>query len=193
MSGEPISLDELLTRQGGAGARATLDEVPDQPDRVQVTPFTPDAGCLCDHAFTVPRDAIASVTPTGETHDCCGKTLLVVTLTFADPVLNDVYQQLNASIGKMTHERPAAWARTAPYRSPDPATTAPPWWSGPPRHGTGPEPRYYYCEFEHRYCVRDCDRLYRPGTLPHRRCVQRCDDALDECNRPHPHLRSCGC
>lgn len=189
MTGEPISLDELLGRQSSAGVRSTVEEVPDQPDRVKVTPFVPDVGCLCHHAFTVPRDAIASVTPTGETHDCCGKTLMVVELAFADPVLNDVYRQVGASVRRVAQEGPAARAGAAPHMYPEPA--APSWWGIPRPHGRRPEPRTYYCDYEHRFCLDACGRLYRPGTPLYRRCAQDCDDALDECY--HPGHRPYGC
>ncbi|MCG5220153.1 hypothetical protein [Streptosporangium sp. KLBMP 9127] len=167
MAGEPISLDELLTHQDEASSLSTIEAVPDDPDRVMITPFTPGLGCLCSHAFSVPKETIDSVTTTDKVKDCCGKMLMVVEISFADPILNDVYRQISDSARTMAEPRRSAGA--AEHES----------WSA---YGG---PSKSICQLEHRECVRSCARHYHPNTYAYRRCVEFCDDALLECESHH--------
>lgn len=99
MSGEPIPLDQLLDMQGQPSpVLATVQRVPDDDTRVRVTPYAAGAGCLCSFALNVTKDAIESVTSTDEVHVCCGKTLKVVTIKFGDATMEDVFQQIAASV-----------------------------------------------------------------------------------------------
>jgi hypothetical protein len=92
------SIDELLDLQDTASdLQVTVERVPGQDDVIKVTPFVAGSSCLCDIALTIPKDAIDSVTATGETHHCCGKLLSVAELSFSQPVWSDVLQQLVAS------------------------------------------------------------------------------------------------
>jgi hypothetical protein len=72
-----ISIDELFERQSrvSTALKATLEPVPDEPDKVKITPWIEGAGCLCQLAINVPKAVIDSVSPTGEIHLCCGKKL----------------------------------------------------------------------------------------------------------------------
>jgi hypothetical protein len=79
---DPMSLDEFLTAQKTLSFVATIEEVRDHPDLVKITPWSPGAGCLCQAALEVPRDAIESVKPTGDTHYCCGHVLRVGEIQF---------------------------------------------------------------------------------------------------------------
>src|SRR5919204_5442720 len=96
---EPMGVEEFLTGQGSlAGFTATLEAVPDKPTHVKVTPFRDDRGCGCASSFELPKEAIRSVTPTGDYHLCCGKRLQVAVVEFAEgasiPVA-DLVEQMN--------------------------------------------------------------------------------------------------
>ena len=66
---------------------------------MKITPYIPGAGCLCSLSLAVEKDAIASISRTDETHLCCGKQLSVVTVSFADATVGDIFQQLINSAG----------------------------------------------------------------------------------------------
>ncbi|MEV0387742.1 hypothetical protein [Nonomuraea sp. NPDC050643] len=104
MAREPISLDDLLTRQDRAGTLSTVEAVPDRPDRVKVTPFVSGLGCSCSLGVTVPKDALESITTTEDTKECCGKRLMVVEVSFADPALSEVFRQLGHAVGKAARQ-----------------------------------------------------------------------------------------
>jgi hypothetical protein len=99
---KPKGLDEFLEDQGEvAGFTATLEPVPDKSTHVKVTPFRDGHGCGCESSFELPKDAIRSVTPTGNHHFCCGKSLRVAVVEFAEgasiPVADLVEQMSRAS------------------------------------------------------------------------------------------------
>lgn len=164
MAREPISLDELLTRQDQANTLATVEAIPDRSDRVRITPFVAGPGCSCALGVTVPKDVLESVTMTGEAKDCCGKRLMVVEITFADPILSDVFQQLCDTGRKAARARPER-RRRGRRESAAPGGT---------------------CDFEHRHCVRSCRRAYPHGGALYRRCLDFCQEQLDECESPWP-------
>lgn len=100
MSRERISIDALLSQQSGLrpGTRATVKA--DSDDRVKVTPVTDGEGCACSYAITVNKADIDAVTPTGDTHDCCGERLLVVEVAFANETVADIFRQLSEGSAK---------------------------------------------------------------------------------------------
>ncbi|MFC9916641.1 hypothetical protein [Streptomyces sp. NPDC127197] len=126
MTGERLPLDEFLERQNSeqeTRLRVTIQPLPEQPDRVKVTPFVADArGCLCPYALAVDKSAIAEVITTDESRDCCGAQLAVVEVTFASDTLTDVFKQLVASAARATGR----------YGAPDPAPPPDPARQGPP-------------------------------------------------------------
>ena len=94
-----VSLDEFLAEQSKAAVLllATVEPVPDNKDAVRITPWRADAGCLCNLAFTVPKNAIDHLVPTEERHTCCGKSLRVVEVHVDEPhrvAIGVVTQQL---------------------------------------------------------------------------------------------------
>jgi hypothetical protein len=100
-----ISIDELLAHQESPPLRATVEPVEGTPDAVTVTPWAPAGGCLCHGALEVPKDAIEWVAMTGETHLCCGKTLPVVELGFAQDAtvrVEDAFRRLSANAAHAT-------------------------------------------------------------------------------------------
>lgn len=80
---DPMQLDEFLKAQG-SGFTATLEAIPDKPTHVRVTPFRDGHDCGCAGSFELPREAIRSVTGTGQFHFCCGKRLQVAIVEFAE-------------------------------------------------------------------------------------------------------------
>ena len=74
-------INEFLTEQG-MGHLAIVQAIPDDANNVQITPVTSDLECACDYSFVVPRQAIGSITPTGEYRNCCGKHLQIVSVEF---------------------------------------------------------------------------------------------------------------
>jgi hypothetical protein len=134
MANEKISVDDLLNSQSKSSFSATVEAVEGQPDLVKVTPWTAAAGCLCHLSVNINKASLAGVTPTGETHVCCGKTLKVVELHFKKGesiTLEDVFGQLHRSASKATHEEGsgAASPMYAPGRGPQ---AIPPVWGWDP-------------------------------------------------------------
>jgi hypothetical protein len=109
MTDETITLDELLGQQEASSDQppvVTIEALPDDDDRVKVTPYVPGVGCLCSRALNVPKASIARIEPTGDHHDCCGHRLLVVRVSFSDETWADALQQVSASIGESEHAAP---------------------------------------------------------------------------------------
>lgn len=96
-SEQAISVDELLDVQKNLlGCPATIESVEGKPGVVKITPWV-DGKCQCRLAIEVPKTSIRQVTPTGETHKCCGKGLRVVEIQFKEGStisLKDVFSQL---------------------------------------------------------------------------------------------------
>ncbi len=100
MANEKISVDDLLTGQAKPMFTATVETIEGEPDKVKITPWTAAAGCLCHLSINIIKASLIGVTPTGETHVCCGKTLKVVELHFKKDEsirLEDVFGQLSVS------------------------------------------------------------------------------------------------
>lgn len=165
MAREPISLDELLTRQDQANTLAVVEAVPDRSDRVRITPFVAGPGCSCALGVTVPKDVLESVTTTGEAKDRCGKRLMVVEVTFADPILSDVFRQLCDTARKAARARPERRRRRGRRES---------------------EARGGTCEFEHRHCVQACRRAYPHGGALYRACLRVCQEEYNACEGGGP-------
>ena len=91
---EPLSLEQLLDNQeSGPDLFVTIERIEGSEDAVKVTPWSHGI-CQCDIALEIPKSAIESVTPTGDTHPCCGKVLSIVRPTWAERVWADVLKQL---------------------------------------------------------------------------------------------------
>jgi len=89
-----LSVDEFFKEHSGnVGLRATLEPT-GSPDRVVVTPWVQGAGCLCAAALELTKDTISNLTPTSDSHYCCGKMLRVVALDFKTGTLPDIFVQL---------------------------------------------------------------------------------------------------
>ena len=100
-----LSLDELFTIQSRPTSLVTIEQI-ENSDRVKITPWASNRGCLCSFAFEVTKDAIEYVLPTGDIHPCCGKNLHVVAAYFKEgrsvPV-TDIVAQIIRSVAT-SHE-----------------------------------------------------------------------------------------
>jgi hypothetical protein len=132
-----ISVKDFLSEQKQATTAflATLEATSDA-ERVKVTPWRSEAGCLCSLAFEVPLTAIASVKKTGDVHVCCGKRLAVVEVEFAPThhaTAEIVSQQVTATTASASHalghQHPQASANagTAAFASPFARGSRSPW------------------------------------------------------------------
>lgn len=133
MSEQTISVDELLSQQSRDIFKATIEPLEDD-SMVSVTPYIIGRGCQCQFALRLSKSAIAGVTPSGETHICCGKTLLVVAISFAagqSISITDVFKQLTANSSSPSHE--PANSANLPYSS----IPIPPMGSAFPENGLG--------------------------------------------------------
>ena len=83
MTTNHVGLEEFLRDQSTPRFTATIEAVDGKPDVVKVTPWAATTRqCFCHLAIDVRKTAFESVTPTGDTHVCCGKTLKVVEVHF---------------------------------------------------------------------------------------------------------------
>ncbi|MYM27651.1 hypothetical protein GTP58_04900 [Duganella sp. CY15W] len=97
MSQERISVDDLLQKQAAPPKLLVTIEALTEPDLVKVTPFNSGARCACNTALKIRKEAIDWVKPTDQTHECCGKQLIVVEIGLKDATLADVLGQLAAN------------------------------------------------------------------------------------------------
>lgn len=108
-SNASMSLDEFFTLQARTSVRATLEPIEGDDINLKITPWLEGEGCLCAYALTIPRKALRQVSPTGESHICCGKRLLVVEVEFSDKStlsVSDVFQQFLHLASQPFHSNP---------------------------------------------------------------------------------------
>jgi hypothetical protein len=189
MANEKISVDDLLTSQSKSSFSATVEAVEGQPDLVKITPWTAAAGCLCHLAVNIPKASLAGVTPTGDTHVCCGKNLKVVELHFKKGesiTLEELFGQLHRSASKSTHESGPGGANafyelghTPPgYGEPHPPGA----FHWPPIRPITPHSRrwqypsgFSLCAEINDRCVSNCQHSIDPW------CTCRCRQSYDFC------------
>ncbi|MEV0388724.1 cupin domain-containing protein [Nonomuraea sp. NPDC050643] len=165
MAGESISLDDLFAQQEQQGLQSIVEAVADRPDHVRITPYAVGAGPLRSYAFVVPKDAVESVTTTGDRDTCCGKNSPVVEVTFADPILNDVLQQLGR-----------AFPRGATRRSPRAAGPAP---GSRRRRRAWTDP--FHCDSLYQDCFGYCLSVAPYGSKEFYECESVCGEEYWEC------------
>lgn len=83
---DPMKLDEFLSSQSSRSEAftATVEPIKDNTAEVKITPFQEGRGCGCSSSFTLKKEMIRSVAPTGNFHRCCGKRLEIVEIEFAE-------------------------------------------------------------------------------------------------------------
>lgn len=116
---DKLSLDELFTMQSRPTSRFTIAQV-ENTDRVKITPWVADGGCLCRLAFELAKDAIDHVVPTGNVHACCGKVFQVVEVHFKQDYsvpITEVLAQFERSAMEH-HEHHEHYANTSTTSSP---------------------------------------------------------------------------
>ncbi|GAA4455836.1 hypothetical protein GCM10023170_049450 [Phytohabitans houttuyneae] len=166
MSGDRITVDDVLARQGSAEElRVTIEAVPEDEGRVKVTPFVPDVGCLCAYSLTIDKQVIESVTTTDEFHHCCGKRLMIVQVSFAENALADVFQQLGDSARRSARPAATRSLQTTTTRRFDPPPTRFPFAQPPdpdpklwPPRGTPTGSSFHMalCRRSWAECIRGC-------------------------------------
>ena len=179
MAKEKITVDDLLTGQSKQTFGATVEAIESQPSMVKITPWTAASGCLCHLSVQVAKASLEGVTPTGDTHECCGKTLKVVQLHFKEGesiAFEDLFGQLNVHASKTASFSDAVHATPAEAPGLPPAPIPPPWGWGYPswlepfkRHaprpwkrsmlGTG---RSSLCESNYSRCLGHCQYSLNP-------------------------------
>jgi hypothetical protein len=110
MADKKMTVDELFAEQSKSMSQltATIEPV-ENTSNVKVTPWTPNGGCHCHLAIEISKTDLSGVTPTGDVHVCCGKTLKVVELHFKDDQtirLADVFAQFAKNLSEK-HEQHA--------------------------------------------------------------------------------------
>ena len=99
---EKLKLDDFLSEQAKGELVGTLEAVGGNADKIKFTPWRPGAGCQCSASLELPKTAIASVSPTGDVHHCCGKALKVVEIDLDESAISarDVISQHMAARGE---------------------------------------------------------------------------------------------
>lgn len=174
-----VGIDEFLRVQSGTGSRlrATVEAVASDNTAVLVTPWSQSAGCQCALAVTVPRSAVVSVAPTGDHHDCCGKTLAVVWITFSEPYV---------ALGKGLQEQVSRARTVHPPRQ----TEAVGGGSRLAGRGLFGDPCATRCEAHRRQCVQGCWNRPEDGREEcFHHCGDTCEACLDGCPPPGADFR----
>lgn len=161
-----MALAAFLKEQEVSGLVATVEAIPEKPKFVKVTPWVQSAGCLCRYAVDVPEGSIKSVTPTGQTHPCCGKVLKVVEVQFQDDATlktSDVFGQLMKAASGGGHEGHAEPHGMAPQFS-GAAFAAPMSSMLAARSDFSPDQASIVCPFGYLACRGRCgERCYSPS------------------------------
>ena len=104
MEAKKLSLDELFESQNRPNIKCTIEE--SNQDTIKITPYIKDSGCLCGYNLVIPRSSIDHVIATGEVHDCCSRSHLVVQVYFktnASILFVDLFSQIITNI-KSSHQ-----------------------------------------------------------------------------------------
>jgi hypothetical protein len=95
-----MSLNQLLEDQAQQIFSGTIEAVEGKDHAIKLTPWLSGTGCLCHLAIVVPKESVTSVTTTEHVHLCCGKSLRVVEVEFAENAtipLKELVSQIMAS------------------------------------------------------------------------------------------------
>lgn len=175
MKGQTINIDDLLSTQLKPAFLATVEAVEGKPDLVKITPWMASAGCLCHLSLNLAKSSFQGVTPTGDTHVCCGKTLQVVELHLKSGesvALEDVFSQLHAAAKEAVSSHDPGAAN--PMRAPGPPPPTPPVWGwGPPPWQPSPVSHPVHPVVRQaRYAAPTSYRAYCESNYD--RCMERC-------------------
>lgn len=194
MTKQALTIDDLLTRQMEPLFVATIEAVDGKPDMVKITPWVASEGCSCYLSLQIPKRSLDGVTPTGDIHFCCGKSLQVVELHFKSGEavgIDDVMGQLQAAAKKAASP---SGGGANPMRAPGPPVpTPPPWGWGWPPGLQGPfgqdhplrqkvrqtvSDRYpnFLCQSNHDRCMENCFYSFDPD-----RCRCSCGSSYARC------------
>jgi hypothetical protein len=96
---QKFKIDEFLEEQDKAQFLATIEPVREDAKLVKITPWRPAGGCMCHASMKIPKEAVVSVSPTGDIHLCCGKSLKVVEVEISEaktiPVSHVIAQMMS--------------------------------------------------------------------------------------------------
>ena len=184
MATEQLTVEQLLEAQSRPAFRATIESVVGDGTQVLVTPWVQGRGCLCQLALKIPKTAIKSLALTGELQVCCGRSLEVVQVDFADQAsmrLSEVYGQISAATAHQTHATP--WPEPG-YAQRPPAhegLTGAGQWAPAAFSNLRPRPRPTPPPRPSQRCVEDyaeayaqCVLTYMFGDEPHTGGLQTC-------------------
>lgn len=103
MSESRISLSDLFKEQEQSKNLVTIEKIKDDDSMVKVTPWSKEGGCSCELSITIPIESIKEIYKTDFTHNCCGKSLLVVELTLDTDFKISVSSIFDQQIKKFNH------------------------------------------------------------------------------------------
>jgi hypothetical protein len=162
---DKLDLDTHPAEQANRPFLATIEAVPGDPTRVNLTPWLAASGCLCGAELLVEKNHIAHVERTPHQHVCCGKTLKVVSVHFNEPygcVWQTIFHQLATRVVSSTapaNRDPRTW------RAVD---------SEPPE-GCQENAILHY-----KQCINSCRNRTNPGFC-RARCEHQLQQDLDVC------------
>jgi hypothetical protein len=103
-----ISLEEFLSEEANETFLCTLEKVADDDTKIKLTPFINEQeGCGCSSALILSKDLIESVSPTENSHLCCGKKHKVVEVFFKEGASIKVEDILKSTIEKASKKKAA--------------------------------------------------------------------------------------
>jgi hypothetical protein len=181
---DKITVDELFAEQSKSVSqlKATVEPIEDSAN-VKVTPWTPNGGCHCHLAIEIPKSDLSGVTPSGEVHVCCGKTLRVVELHFRDDKtirLADLFAQLARNVSEKQERHPMPEMPAHPPHRGGFSVPRPQRFAGHSGGAWGAYPQYgwneFLCDLKWFICYQTCQNATYPGT-----CKCLCDNLARSC------------
>jgi hypothetical protein len=117
-----MSLDDFLRENTNENFLCTIEVISKDSEKVKLTPwFDQHEGCNCDAAIIIDKQLIESVSPTDNTHVCCGKKHKVVEVFFKDGAsikIEDIVKEAIEKAGKKKKEHSAnLFSKTMPYQN----------------------------------------------------------------------------
>ncbi len=102
-----VTVDEFLRSQVKITDLVTIQNVPTKPGVIRITPYLDDSfGCGCETGLEIPQSMVEAVTPTDQTHHCCGEILRVARVLFREEArlsVADIFAQFSAQARALSH------------------------------------------------------------------------------------------
>lgn len=97
-----MTLEELFKKQSESKKTFTIEPT-SSDNQVKITPRFENSSCGCDYSLIIDKKSITEILPTGEFHNCCGKSLEEVQIVFKSNSKMGIGEIFNQLIKNKNH------------------------------------------------------------------------------------------